>query len=259
MPLQSLKTALLRDAPLSGQQRRAYISKTKLGPPTPQELASFKSIQKVLSQPSTLVHHNPDKVLWIDLDASKEFGFKAIFFHTISNKAIPKGRWPSATNIQPVFFFSRLLTPAERSNWPTELEIVGFVWVVKKLRYIIESSKASVIIQTDHSVILDILQQSSITFTTSMMRLNLRLVRASQFLQQFKLEVRHKPGKEHIIPDALSRLANSNTGHVDPQHSELEVLFTYSTTLVELHPTLISRILAGYEADPWWARLQQQI
>lgn len=82
-----------------------------------------------------------------------------------------------------------------------------------------------------------------------MMRLNLRLVRASQFLQQFKLEVRYKPGKKLIIPNALSRLASSNTGHADPQHSELDVLFTNSTTLVELYPTLISRILAGYKAD----------
>ncbi len=258
-PLQSLKTSLLRDAPLGGQQRRAYASKIKLGPPTPQELASFNSIQEALSRPSTLVHHNPDKVLWIDLDASKKFGFGAIVFHTISNEAIPEGRWPSATNIHPILFLSRLLTPAERNYWPTELEIAGFVWVVKKVRHIIESSKSSVIIQTDHSAILDILQQSSITSTTSTMRLNLRLVRASQFLQQFKLEVRHKPGKEHIIPDALSRLASSNTGHADPQHSELDALFAYNTTLVELHPTLISRILAGYEADPWWARLQQQI
>lgn len=40
-PLQALKTSLLRDAPVSGQQRRAYASKTKLGVLTPQELASF--------------------------------------------------------------------------------------------------------------------------------------------------------------------------------------------------------------------------
>ncbi len=205
------------------------------------------------------MHHDPDKVFWIDLDASKEFGFGAIVFHTISNEAIPEGRWPSATNIRPVIFLSRLLTHAERNYWSTELEVAGFVWVVKKVRHIIKSSKSSMIIQTDHSAILDILQQSSITSTTSTMRLNLRLVRASQFLQQFKLEVRHKPGKEQIIPDALSRLASSNTGHADPQHSELNALFTYSTTLVKLHPTLISRILAGYEADPWWAWLQQQI
>ena len=82
------------------------------------------------------------------------------------------------------------------------------------------------------------------------MRLNLRLVRASQFLQQFKLDVCHKPGKKHIILDALSRLASTNTRHSDPQHSELDALFTYNTTLVEIYLALVSRILAGYEADP---------
>lgn len=48
-PLQALKTTLLREAPLGGQKRRAYASKTKVGPPTPQELASFLSIEEALS------------------------------------------------------------------------------------------------------------------------------------------------------------------------------------------------------------------
>lgn len=43
-PLQAPKTSLLRNAPVSGQQCRAYASKTRLGPPTPQEYASFLSI-----------------------------------------------------------------------------------------------------------------------------------------------------------------------------------------------------------------------
>ena len=98
-PLQKLKTLLLRHAPVAGQQRRAYASKTKLGPPRPHELASFQSIQEALSQPSTLVHHNPEKVLWIDLNASKEFGFGAIVFHTASNKAFSEGHWPSTTSV----------------------------------------------------------------------------------------------------------------------------------------------------------------
>lgn len=86
---------------------------------------------------------------------------------------------------------------------------------MKKVRHIIKLSKSSVIIQTNHFVILDILQQSSITSTTSTIRLNLRLVRVSQFFQQFKFKVRHKPGKIYIIPDALSRLANFNIGYAD--------------------------------------------
>ena len=62
-PLQALKTSLLRNAPVSGQQRRAYASRTKLPPPTPQEHALFLSIQEALSQPLTLIHHDPNKTL----------------------------------------------------------------------------------------------------------------------------------------------------------------------------------------------------
>ena len=91
------------------------------------------------------------------------------------------------------------------------------------------------------------------------MRMNLRLVRASQFLQQFKLDVRHKPVKEHIIPDALSRLASTNVGCSNPFQSELDALFTYNATLIEIHPNLISRILAGYKDDKYWARLRCQV
>ena len=258
-PLQALKTSLLRHAPIRGQQRRAYASKTKLGPPTPQELASFLSIQDALSQPSTLIHHNPEKVLWIDLNASKEFGFGAIVFHMAANKTFLERRWPFTISVQPVLFLSRLFTPTERNYWPTELEITGFIWVVKKVKHIIESSKAKVIIQTNHSAIIDILQQSSITSTISTIKLNLRLIRASQFLQQFKLDIRHTPGKEHIIPDALSHLASANSPPTDARHSELDVLFIYNITLIKIHPTLVSRILASYDTDPWWAQLRLQI
>ena len=110
----------------------------------------------------------------------------------------------------------------------------------------------------DHLAIIAILQQLPITSTTSTMKLNLRLVRAFQFLQQFKLNVWYKPSKEHIVLDALSRLASTNR-HPNPQHSELDVLFIYNTTLFEMHLALVSQILAGYKANPWWAWLQLQI
>lgn len=127
VPLQALKTALLCDAPVSGQQCQAYAFKTKLDMLTPQELASFQSIQDALSHLSTLVYHNLDKTLWIDLDASKEFDFGVVVFHTSANKTLPDGRWPSSSSIQPIFYLSRLFTAAEKSYWLTELEIAGFV------------------------------------------------------------------------------------------------------------------------------------
>ena len=91
------------------------------------------------------------------------------------------------------------------------------------------------------------------------MKLNLRLVRASQFRQQFRLDVRHKPGKEHIILDALSCLASTNVSCTNLSYLELNVLFTYNMTLVEIHPTLISRFLASYEDNEYWAHVYCQV
>lgn len=260
-PLQALKTSLLKGALVAGQQRRAYASKTKLDTPIPRELASFHGLQAALAQPTTLAHHDPNKTLWIDLDASKEFGFGAVLFHARTDKELPEGKWPPRSTICPIIFLSRLLTHAEKNYWPPELEIAGFVWVIKKVRHVVESSRAKVIVQTDHSAILDIMQQSSITATASTMKMNVRLVRASQFFCQFRLVVRHKPGKEHIVPDALSRLAsaNINSPSSDPDYKELDALFTYNTTLIKINPELLQKIVKGYEADSWWSKLLRQV
>lgn len=106
-PLHSLKTRILKSAPVSGQQRRAYASTTKLGAPTQLKLACFRSIQDALLEPSILVHHDPDKILWIDLDASKEFGFGVVIFHTKANEYLLEGCWLFRSSIQPILFLSR--------------------------------------------------------------------------------------------------------------------------------------------------------
>lgn len=86
-----------------------------LGTPTPRELAFLHSLQATLAQPITLAHHNPNKTFWIDLDASKEFGFRTVIFHAGTDKELPKGKWPSRSAIYPIIFLSRLLTPVERN------------------------------------------------------------------------------------------------------------------------------------------------
>ena len=263
-PLQNLKTRLLKEAPTKGNPRRAYSSRFKLPLPSDAEKASFESLQDALSQSSILVHHDPNRPIWVDLDASKEFGFGAQVFHvkecnsnsnskSNSNSNSNSAKWPPRNAIQTIMFLSRGLTQAERNYWPTELEVAGFVWVLKKIRHLVDSSKHATIIQTDHSAILDIMKQSSITSTNSTMRMNVRLIRASQFLKQFRLDVRHKPGKEHIVPDALSRLASANGSPLPEMYDELDALFT--TALVEMSPTFLQGLEDGYKADPFYVRI----
>lgn len=59
-----------------------------LRPHTPQKLRIFQSIQKALSYSSTLIYYTLDKILWIDLDASKKFRFRVVIFHTTTNEKL---------------------------------------------------------------------------------------------------------------------------------------------------------------------------
>ena len=256
-PLQALKTSLLKQAPTKGNPRRAYASSYKLGKPSPAELASFTSLQEALCNQTTLAHHDPERVMWVDLDASKD-GFGVRVFHVKKGYEVPTGKWPARHAMETILFLSRELSSAEKNYWPTELEIAGFVWTIKKIRHMVESCKHPVIIQTDHSAIVDIMRKSSITATTSTVRMNTRLVRASQFLRQFRLDVRHKPGKEHIVPDALSRLASTKPSTIADDHSELDALFAgyeYHSTQVNMSEAFRNRLLEGYDRDPRWAKI----
>lgn len=126
--------------------------------------------------------------------------------------------------MQPILFLSRLLTDAETRYWPTELEIAGLVWVVKKIRHMIEATRSpTTIIYTDHSAAVSIVRQTSLN-TVSTEKLNLRLIRASEYLQRFRLDVRYKPRKANIVPDALSRLASRQIRPNQDSEGELDAL-----------------------------------
>ena len=112
----------------------------------------------------------------------------------------------SRNDVQPIMFLSKILNAAERNYWPTELEVAGLVWVVRKTRHLINSSrKPPTIIYTDYSAAVPISKQTSMT-SSSTDKLNLRLVQASQYLSQFNIQIRYKAGKANVVPDALLRL-----------------------------------------------------
>ena len=112
---------------------------------------------------------------------------------------------PTQKSIQPILFLLRVLKPAETRYWPTELEIAGLCWVVSKIRYMVEATVLPAVIYTDYTPALQIAIQSSIT-TTSLIRMNTRHIRSSEYLSRFRLEIRYKPGRQNIVPDALLRL-----------------------------------------------------
>lgn len=108
---------------------------------------------------------------------------------------------PPSTAVEPIMFLSHLLTPAEKHYRATEFEVSCIVWVVHGIRHMIEAAPENLtpVAYTDHIAMINLATSLS---STSPDRMNLRLVRASQYLQQFRLLVYHKAGKLNCVADA---------------------------------------------------------
>ena len=251
-PLQERKTMLNRSCKhIAGNARKNEAGRAHIQQPTPKELNAYHQLQGVFASPTMLHHHDPARQLYIDLDASKEFGFGAHVYHTKQDELSkpsgclqkPLSDAPKQKSLQPILFLSRQLTSAETRYWPTELEMAGIVWVIKKVRHLIEASSKVTIVYTDHSAAIGIVRQSSLN-TTSIEKLNLRLIRASEYLQRFRIKLRHKPGKANIIPDALSRLASRS--YRSESESVLKDVDAFPISLIAVSKAFRKRLLNGY-------------
>ena len=189
-PLQERKTFLnkLTQQGLQGNARKRFAGSTYLTVPTPKELNSFHQLQKAFALPTILHHFDEKKQLYVDLDANKEFGFGAHVYHSSEadsekpspldslkqkpQKPVSEKSSPKQKSQKPILFLSCLLTDAETRYWPTELEVAGLVWVVKKIRHMIEAAVKTTIIYIDHSAAVSIVRQTSLNIT-SIEKLNL--------------------------------------------------------------------------------------
>jgi len=102
---------------------------------------------------------------------------------------------PDVKNL-PVGYFSKGLLPAEKNYTVTEIEGLGVVWAVGLLRQYIEGTKF--LIRCDHKALNWILNTTACT--------NNRLNRWRILLSEFDYDVEYKPGPQHAVADALSRI-----------------------------------------------------
>lgn len=93
-----------------------------------------------------------------------------------------------------ICYLSRSLTKIERRYSTTEKELLGVLFAIEKLRPYLEGTKFTVV--TDHY---------SLKWLFSIKDPAGRIARWALRLQQFDFDVVHRPGKDHLVPDALSR------------------------------------------------------
>jgi len=265
-PLQLQKTFLnqgLRVKEAKGNARKHQAITIRLNELTLKELNIFHHLQMLFFWPTMLVHFLSKHQLYVDLNAFKKFGFEAHVYHT---KKAKKNKTLQQKSMKPILFLSQLLTDAETRYWSMKLEVAKLIWVLKKTHHLIEAVKQLTIVYTDHAAAVEIEHQFSLN-TITVKKLNLRLVRASEYLQRFQLKIQYKSEKTNIISDTLFRLFSSNNVHeqlasreYQPESDEsiLEALqanvstATYAETLMNILPELQQRLKNSYTKEPRW-------
>lgn len=104
-----------------------------------------------------------------------------------------------------VAYLSRSLNRCERNYSTTERECLAVLWAIDKLRPYLEGMKFTVV--TDHA---------SLVWLHNLKDPTGRLARWAMKMQQHDFEIIHRKGKEHLLPDWLSRSVPSACTIVEP-------------------------------------------
>ena len=172
-----------------------------------EKLKSFRQLQESFKQTTFLMHFFDEKILYVDIDVSKRRDFETIIYHLKFNCLnLEKLK---RVDIESILFFNRILNIAKTKYWSTKLKMTKLIWVIRRIRHIIETTKYITIIFTNHFVNIFIVKQITLA-SININKLNLRLIRVSIYLSQFRLDIKYKFDKKHVISNVLSCFSSNN-------------------------------------------------
>lgn len=251
-PLQTYKTETLRAAPPTSRGRKSFTARTQV-PERPDLVAAFEDVRDALAAKPKLYHLRYDRPAYAYLDSSREYGTGLAVYQMDADPEEPFCR----TKLVPLHFLSKPITDAERNYWPTDLEMSGLVWSVKKLRPYLEHVHVHFI--TDHKPNVDVFNMTGLA-TTSTARSNLRLQTWGIYLDNFKdrITVHYAKGKDLGCPDALSRFQSQVAARASPaktlatslrdetEMAEFEITEAFNGITIESAGSNV----ASFEVDP---------
>lgn len=167
---------------------------------TPEAQKSFDSIKTLLTTAPVLSNPDFTKKFYLHCDAS-DFGIGAVLVQL-----------DDEGNERPVAFMSKKLNTAQRNYSVTERECLAAIEAIRRFRCYLELQDFEVV--TDHSSLLWLMKQPDLTG---------RLARWVFKLQPYKFTIRHRKGKEHVVPDALSRMHVDEISIIDQIDPEIDL------------------------------------
>ena len=173
------------------------------------------------------------------------------------------------SDIELILFLSRMLSEIEIKYWSTELKMCDFVWVVRRVRHMIETIKNTIVMFTDYAINIFIVKQITMN-SSNTNKFNLRLVRVSIYLSQFRFEMKYKSEKNHIVFDVLFRLTSKNEEierslenifDFDNYHEDIVDLFddsncyVFQDILIVMSKKFKKEIKNDYQQEKMWRNM----
>ena len=84
---------------------------------------------------------------------------------------------PKRSDIEPIFSFNRMFNETEIKYWPIEFEMAGLICVIRRVRHIIDATKQTTVLFTDHAANTSIIKQT-IFASGNIDKSNFRLIQA---------------------------------------------------------------------------------
>jgi hypothetical protein len=111
-PLAKEKTRLLRGCPNTPAAQRQYVANIKIKE-NQQLQDAFSAIQEAILSSSVLVHHDPARVLYVDINALKQRGFSVMACHIKGEPQNLDDILASRGKVKPLLFLSKVLSATE--------------------------------------------------------------------------------------------------------------------------------------------------
>ncbi|KAG0722364.1 Transposon Ty3-I Gag-Pol polyprotein [Chionoecetes opilio] len=176
---------------------RALLSPRKEFVWTPAHQSSFQSVKKALSSTPVLAHFDPALPTVLQTDASrlKGLGYALLQRHGTKLRLVQCG--------------SRFLSDTETRYAVVELELLAVVWAMRKCRmYLLGLSTFELVV--DHKPLVPILDHHTLDAID-----NPRIQRLKEKIAPYVFSTIWRKGKEHALPDALSRAPVAVPTHAD--------------------------------------------
>jgi hypothetical protein len=145
---------------------------------------SFETLKKAFTTAPILTHWMPNVPLIVETDAS-DYAITGILSIVCPD-----------SEIRPVAFYSRTLTPPELNYDTHDKELLAIHEAFRTWRHYLEGSSEPVDVVTDHK---------NLEYFVTTKLLSRHQARWSEFLHQFNMIIRFHPGKLGAKPDSLTR------------------------------------------------------